>query len=133
VKVSQTDGNWTAEEVWRSRRLKGGYASPIAHDGYLYGIDESILVCLDLADGKLKWKNRDGQYGHGQILLRDDLLVILGEAGELALVEASPEKFRELSRIQAIEGKTWNVPVLVGNRIYVRNHLEMAAYELAEE
>jgi len=130
VQVNRDAGAWTAEQVWMSRRLKGGYASPMAYDGALYGIDESILVALDLADGKQKWKDRKGQYGHGQMLRRDDLLVILGEAGELALVEATPTKFNELARIQAIEGKTWNVPLLVGNRVYVRNHLEMAAYEL---
>ncbi len=130
VQVNHDAGAWTAEQVWMSRRLKGGYASPIAYDGALYGIDESILVALDLADGKQKWKDRQGQYGHGQMLRRDDLLVILGEAGELALVEATPTKFNELARVQAIEGKTWNVPLLVGNRVYVRNHLEMAAYEL---
>lgn len=130
VQVRLDAGAWKAEQVWMSRRLKGGYASPMVYDGTLFGIDESILVALDLADGKQKWKDRKGQYGHGQMLRRDDLLIILGEAGELALVEATPTKFNELARIQAIEGKTWNVPLLVGNRVYVRNHLEMAAYEL---
>ncbi len=130
VKLSLAADRWTADVAWRRRRMKGGYSSPIAHDGYLYGIDESILACIDLADGKLKWKKRAGQVGHGQLLLRDDLLVVLSETGELLLVEATPEQFHELGRIQAIEGKTWNVPVLSGNRVYVRNHLEMAAYEL---
>ncbi len=130
LRVTADGDKWAVDQVWQSRRMKGGYASPIAREGYLYGLDGSILACLDLANGKLKWKDRSGQFGHGQILLRDDLLLVLGEAGELALVEASSEKFNELGRIQAVEGKTWNVPVLVGNRIYVRNHLEMAAYEL---
>jgi len=130
VEVTQADGTWKAEEIWKNRRFKGGYASPIARDGYLYGIDGNLLSCLDLATGKPKWKDRDGQVGHGQMLLRDDLLLVLTEAGELALVEASPDGFNELGRIQAIDGKTWNVPVLAGNRAYVRNHLEMAAYDL---
>ncbi len=130
VKVTLAEDRWTAETLWSSRRMKGGYTNPIARDGYLYGIDGSLLACIDLADGKLKWKARGGQVGHGQLLLRDDLLVVLGEAGQLLLVEATPEGFHELGQIQAIEGKTWNVPALVGNRVYVRNHLEMAAYEL---
>ncbi len=133
VHVKLDGDKWSAEEAWRSIRLKGGYASPIAYNGFLFGIDENILVCLDLADGKLKWKDRAGQFGHGQLILRDNLLLILGEAGELALVEATPERYHELGRIQVLEGKTWNVPVLAGNRIYVRNHLEMAAYELPVE
>jgi outer membrane protein assembly factor BamB len=64
------------------------------------------------------------------MLLSGDLLIVLGEAGDLALVEATPERYHELGRIQAIEGKTWNNPTLIGNRIFVRNHLEMAAYDL---
>jgi outer membrane protein assembly factor BamB len=133
VKISLSGDKWQADQVWRNRNLKCGYSNPIAYQGNLYGIDENMLACLDLETGKRKWKSRDGQYGHGQMLLRDDLLVILGEAGELALVPASPDKFEEVARIQAIDGKTWNVPVLVGTRIYVRNHLEMAAYELPAE
>lgn len=130
VRVAQADGRWTAEEIWRNRKLKGGYTCPIAYEGFVYGVDESILVCLEIETGKLRWKDRGGQYGHGQMLRSGDLLVVLAESGELALVELSSEKFHELGRIQAIEGKTWNNPTLVGGRIFVRNHLEMAAYDL---
>jgi outer membrane protein assembly factor BamB len=133
VQVAQALGQWTASDVWRNRNMKCGYSSPIAYDGHLYGLDENMLACVELATGKRLWKDRAGQYGHGQMLLRNDLLVILGEAGELALVEATPKRFNELGRIQAIDGKTWNVPTLVGNRIFVRNHLEMAAYDLPTE
>jgi outer membrane protein assembly factor BamB len=130
IKIVQTDGTWSASEVWKNRKLKCGYASPIVYQGHVYGIDENILACLDVDTGKLRWKDRAAQYGHGQILLRGDLLVVLAETGELALVEATPEHFRELGRVQAIEGKTWNNPTLAGRRIFVRNHIEMAAYDL---
>jgi outer membrane protein assembly factor BamB len=130
LKISQRDGKWTADEVWKIRKMKCGYASPIAYEGYLYGIDENILACADLATGKQKWKDRAGAYGHGQILRSADLLIVLAETGELALVEAASNGFREFGRIQAIDGKTWNNPTLVGRRIFVRNHLEMAAYDL---
>ncbi|MEX0676072.1 MAG: PQQ-binding-like beta-propeller repeat protein [Pirellulales bacterium] len=133
VRIGQTDGRWSAVDAWRNRNMKCGYASPILYQGHVYGIDENMLACVDVSTGKRLWKARGGQYGHGQILLRDDLLVVLSEAGELALVEASPERFKELGRMPAIEGKTWNVPVLVGKRIFVRNHLEMAAYDLPTE
>jgi outer membrane protein assembly factor BamB len=128
LELSANEGQWTATEKWRNRLMKCSYANPIAHNGYLYGLDEGIMACLDLTTGKRLWKK--GRYGHGQILLSGDLLLVLSEKGELALVEATPEEYRELSRIQAIEGKTWNNPVLVGGRALVRNHLEMACYEL---
>jgi outer membrane protein assembly factor BamB len=129
-KIALINQRWTVDEVWKNRKMKCGYSCPIARQGYVYGMDENILACVHLADGKQMWKDRAGQYGHGQMLLAGDLLVVLGEAGELALVEPTPQRFHELGRIQAIDGKTWNNPALVGNRVFVRNHLEMAAYDL---
>jgi outer membrane protein assembly factor BamB len=130
IELALSEGHWVATQRWHNRSLKCSYSNFVHHNGHLYGLDEGILVCLNLESGKRLWKDRAGQYGHGQLLLAGDLLVILSEKGELALVEAVPTGFHELGRVQAIEGKTWNNPVLIGNRALVRNHLEMACYEL---
>ena len=130
IQVSDQGDKLAADVVWTNKKLKGYYASPIVYEGNAYGIDDTLLACLELASGRQRWKARAGNYGHGQLLRCGDLLLVLSEAGELALVEATPERFHELGRIQAIEGKTWNNPTLAGNRVLVRNHLEMAAYDL---
>ena len=130
IELAVVDGQWTANEVWRNQLMKCSYANPIVYDGYLYGLDQGTLGCLDLANGKRRWKDRKASFGHGQLLASDDLLLVLSEKGELALVQAAPDAFHELGRIQAIDGKTWNNPVLVRGRALVRNHIEMACYEL---
>ena len=102
----------------------------VVHDGHVFGFDGRILACIDVEDGTRQWKG--GRYGNGQLLLLpdQDVLVVLSEEGELALVAASADRFTELARFPAIEGKTWNHPVLVGDLLLVRNVQEMGAFRL---
>lgn len=129
--VTQSAGGWAAEERWTSLALKPYFNDFAVHAGHAYGFDGNGLACIDLADGARKWKG--GRYGHGQLVLlaEQNLLIVLGEAGELALVRATPERFVELARVRAIAGKTWNHPVLTGDVLLVRNSEEMAAFRLA--
>jgi hypothetical protein len=129
--VAYDSGGWTVQERWTSTGLKPYFNDFVVHRGHAFGFDGSILSCIDLADGKRKWKG--GRYGSGQLVLlaEQDLLLVISEEGELALVSASPDQFREVSRFAAIERKTWNHPVLVRDILLVRNGEEMAAFRLA--
>ena len=130
ITVSLDSGGWTTEERWTSTRLKPYYNDLVVHRDHVYGFDGRILACLDLASGERKWKG--GRYGNGQLILLpdQDLLLVLSDRGEVALVEADPAGFSELARVPAIVGKTWNHPVRVDDVLYVRNGEEMAALRL---
>jgi outer membrane protein assembly factor BamB len=129
--VEHRAGGWTVEERWTSIRLKPSISSLVVHEGHAFGFDGRLLACIDVEDGERKWKG--GRYGSGQLLLLpdQDLLLVVSEEGELALVGATPDQFTELARGPAIQGKTWNQPVLVGNVLLVRNGEEMAAFRLS--
>jgi outer membrane protein assembly factor BamB len=121
---------WTVETRWTSRGLKPYFNDYAVHNGYAFGFDGAILACINLADGQRKWKG--GRYGNGQLVLlpEQNLLLVLSEEGELALVSATTDQFSELARFPAIKGKTWNHPALVGDVLLVRNGEEMAAFRL---
>ncbi len=128
--VVHGSGGWSVEERWTSNGLKPYFNDFVVHKGHALGFDGNILSCIDLTDGKRKWKG--GRYGNGQLVLLpdQDLLLVLSEEGELALVGATIDQFRELARFPALEGKTWNHPVLVGDVLLVRNGEKMAAFRL---
>ena len=128
--VANGPDGWTAKEVWTSNGMKPYFNDIATHHGYAFGFDGGILACIDLEDGKRKWKG--GRYGRGQLLLLadQDLLLVLSEEGELALVSAVTGQFTEIARFPAMDGKTWNHPVLAGDLLLVRNGQEMVAFRL---
>lgn len=127
---SDTSGAWTVNEEWTSRGLKPYYNDLVVHRGIAFGFDRNILAAMDVTTGDRAWKG--GRYGNGQVLLlpEQDLLLVLSERGELALVRASAEGFEEVAGMQALEGKTWNHPIVVDGVVYLRNAQEAAAYRL---
>ena len=125
-----SNGSWTAEQRWESRGLKPYFSDFVVHKGHAYGFDGTILSAINLETGERVWKG--GRYGAGQMLLlpQQERLLVISEDGDLALVAATPDRYSELARFKAIDGKTWNHPILVGDLLVVRNGEEMAAFRL---
>lgn len=128
LQVKSGGGKLTVTELWKNKRMKTKFTNVVVRDGFVYGLDDGIMQCLDLTTGDQKWKG--GRYGHGQVLLVGDVLLVTTESGEVVLVEAKPTKHRELGRFAALTGKTWNNAALAGRYLLVRNAQEAACYEL---
>lgn len=130
LNVKSEGEQWLVKELWTSNQLKPSFNDMVYHQGHLYGFDQNILVCLDAETGLRKWKK--GRYGFGQLVLLPevDQLIVLSEQGECVLVAADPTAHRELGRFPAIEGKTWNHPIIAGKTLFVRNGEEAAAIKL---
>lgn len=126
--VTEADGQWSAEEVWARRSaMKTKYSNVVLHEGFIYGLNDTILECIDAENGSNQWKSR---YDYGQVLLVNDTLLVLDEEGRLFVVPANPEKHQKLAELQAVEGMTWNNLCLFDRYLLVRNGQEAACYEL---
>lgn len=132
LSVEREPNGWNIKELWTTIDLRPDFNDFVIHKGHVYGYSGPLLGCIDIKTGKRKWKG--GRYGGQLILLAEQgLLLIISEKGELILVKADPDKFTKLAQIPAIEGKTWNHPIMAGNVLVVRNTREMAAFRLAKE
>ena len=124
-------GRLEAELIWETPRLKSKFANLVLYDGFVYGLDYGVLICLDPETGERRWKG--GRYGHGNLLLAGGLLLVQTERGEMVLIEPNPDEHRELGRFLALRGKAWNPFALAGNHLLVRNDAEAALWKLPHE
>ncbi|HYH86064.1 MAG TPA: PQQ-binding-like beta-propeller repeat protein [Pyrinomonadaceae bacterium] len=130
IEVGDASGRLSASSVWEKPSMKNKFSSSVLHEGHVYGLDESMLTCVELATGQQKWKARG--YGYGQVVLASGHLIVTTEEGEIALVRATPAGHTELARFTALEGKTWNCPAIAGGHLLVRNATQMACYKLSD-
>jgi outer membrane protein assembly factor BamB len=130
VELKPNGNTFTASTIWENINMKNKFNSSVLHNGYIYGLDEQILVCLDVNTGERKWK--EGRFGFGQVILASGHLIIThADTGEVVLVKASPDKYTEVARFTALQGRTWNYPAIADGRLLVRNATEMAAYDIS--
>lgn len=129
VEVKQDGEIWRANEIWHSSRsMKTKFANPVRHEGFIYGLSDGILSCVEIETGKTKWKR--GRFGHGQVLKTNSGLVVQAETGDVLLVALESKRFTQLSKFTPIEGKTWNSPCLYGKYLLTRNGEQAACYLL---
>lgn len=129
--------NSKVDEVWfKANELMNHWSTPIVHNGHLYGIFEfkkygrAPLQCVELATGEIKWKEYG--FGPGNCILVGEKLVVLSDAGEVAIVAAQPDQYQELARADVLDGKSWSTPAYSDGRIYVRSTAEAACIEIGK-
>ncbi|MFM8580622.1 MAG: PQQ-binding-like beta-propeller repeat protein [Planctomycetaceae bacterium] len=129
--LAREGDRWEAQVEWFQRTLRPYYNDAVRLGDHVFGFDQNIFTCVSLKDGARKW--RAGRYGSGQVLLLElqKLLLVQAENGEVVLVDADPSQHRERGRFTPLDEKTWNHPVVVGGRLYVRNDRELACFDLA--
>jgi outer membrane protein assembly factor BamB len=117
-------------EVYFTRDMKNHHGGMVLVNGYLYGFDNTILTCLDFATGKMMWQNRS--VGKGSLTYADGNLYLLSEDNLVGLAEATHLGYREKGRF-AIPDRglnSWAHPVVSNGRLYIRNQMTLASYDI---
>lgn len=127
LRVKKTESGLAVEEVWKSREMRNHFNSSVLVDGHLYGFDNGTLKCIRADDGTERWAKRG--FAKGSLLYADGHLVVLGERGQLALVEATPEGYREKALSEVFNAKTWTMPTLADGVLFVRSEKELVALD----
>jgi outer membrane protein assembly factor BamB len=129
LEVRNSGPDCTVEEQWANEKFRPSFHDAVYHEGFAYGFDGRRFVCIDMKTGDQRWKSK--RHG-GQVLLLPDMnmLLILSDKGNVILIEATPDAHREIAQFEALDGKTWNHPVVSQGKLFVRNSEEAACYQL---
>jgi outer membrane protein assembly factor BamB len=134
VKLTASDGGITPKEVYHIQDLANHHGGVVRVGGYVYGTSNSGLVCIDFKTGETKWQNRS--VGKGSIAAADGRLYVRSEDGPIALVEATPAGYKEISRFEQPDRsgkKAWPHPVIAGGRLYVRDQGVLLCFDVKEK
>lgn len=140
VKLEKVDdGQFKPEEIYFAPQLPTAIGGAVKLGDFLYGTTGQALVCIEFATGKVKWQER--ALGAASLCYADGRLYLHGENGDVALVEASPEAYREKGRFtppnQPEEpksmGKAWAYPVVANGRLYIRDREMLWAFDIEDK
>lgn len=128
LEITDGDDGLQATEVWRDRVMKNHFQDSVRRGDHLYGFDNAFLKCIEIATGEQRWAHRG--FGKGQLVLVGDRMIVLGERGALAVVQATPEGYRELAAARLPTQRYWTPPTLADGRLYVRTESDLFAFAL---
>jgi len=128
IQITRQGEEFQAKEVWSERLMRNHFNNSVLVDGHLYGFDNGTLRSIDASTGEKKWAKRG--FGKGSVVASGNLLFVLSDAGLVALVRVSPERFEELGRAQVMEGRSWTAPSLANGRLYLRDFDEIVSLDL---
>lgn len=131
VRLTPVTSGIQAELVYHTRKMRNHHGDFVIVDGLLYGADDLVLTCLELATGDVKWQNRS--VGKGAVTFADGRIYLRSEKGPVALVEATGDGYHELGQFDPPHrspAAAWSHPVVAAGRLFLRDQGALLCYEL---
>jgi outer membrane protein assembly factor BamB len=137
VELKGEGSSLSAEQIYFAKDLPRSIGGAVRLGDYLYGTNDRGLMCAEFATGKMKWQNKC--VGAGSVCYADGRLYVHGELGDVALVEATPDAFREKGRVtppdqptHAKMEKAWAYPIIANGRLYLRDLGRLWCYDVRD-
>lgn len=130
-RLASRGGTTSSQMGWQTRSMKNHHGGMVEVDGFLYGCDENILTCINLASGDIAWKSRS--VGKGSVTFADGHLYVRSESGPVALVEANSEGYVEKGRFdqpQRSGRQSWAHPVVADGKLFLRDQDRLLVYNV---
>ncbi|MFP3902826.1 MAG: PQQ-binding-like beta-propeller repeat protein [Armatimonadota bacterium] len=119
-----------AEKVWTNTAMQSHFNSAVFYNGYVFGIgNPGFLVCLYSHTGEVMWQERGFERG-GLIAVDGTLIALDGKGGDLVMVEATADEYRELGRMKPLGGQSWTAPIIADGKLIIRNKNAMCCLDL---
>ncbi|SMP51441.1 Outer membrane protein assembly factor BamB, contains PQQ-like beta-propeller repeat [Neorhodopirellula lusitana] len=125
------DQNWNTREEFFVQKFESHHGGFVFLDGYLYGTNNSVLLCVDWKTGDIRWQNRC--VGKGSISAADGMLYVRGERGDIALVKATPNGYEESGRFSQpdrSDKNAWPHPVIANGNLYIRDQDRLLSFHI---
>ncbi len=121
LRLERSDDSWNISEQWSTNQLRPSFNDSLVMGDLIFGFNQSIFSCIDAQTGKRLWNG--GRFGFGQaVLLKNSGIILLAaEKGDLVILRANGDKLDVLHRQPVLNDKTWNHPIVVGDRLFMRN------------
>jgi outer membrane protein assembly factor BamB len=136
-RISKSASGFAATRLWfqPANVIASHWSTPVCSKGYLYGLfgqakfGQAPLKCVELATGRVMWSQPG--FGPGGCTLVDGHVLVLSDAGDLVLVNATPTAYTESARSHVLAGKCWNYASISNGRIYARSTREGVSLDAA--
>jgi outer membrane protein assembly factor BamB len=131
VRIGQSGGKWTTQELWSNDAVSMYMSSPVLGGDYLYGFTEKrrgSVFCLDARDGKLLWTDEGRQGDNASLVLAGGHLLVLTTAGELLVIPANSSAYKTVAAYEVAGTPTWAHLAIAGNSILVKDKTSLTAW-----
>ena len=130
------NGAWKVDDTWHQEELALDMSSAVMNNDHLYGFshyDRGRLFCLDPKTGEIAWTGPPRTGRNVMFLSAPGVVAALIDSGELRILAATPNQYKQVASYRVAEGHTWAPPVLLQDAIFIKDRKHLTKWSLTPQ